>query len=156
MKKFIVLITLMLFAFAMQAQKVNSFWGTAADTLTASVTKTQVIPIGTNTNHDFTIAVFTDHVSGTDTYTAKVEFSLDGTNYHAILSAPDQSKAAASDNSIYWSSRFYKTFSVAGDTTTVMVHTPVLAKFIKVTLTATSATQKELCYGYYLFTPFKD
>lgn len=156
MKKLIIVFSLFLFVVSVNAQTVKSFWGTAADTLTASVTKTQVIPLATNEYKDFAISVFTDHVSGTDTYTAKLEYSLDGTNYFSILSAPDETHAAGSDNSFDWKSIYYKTFSVTGDTTTVIVHSPVLAKYLKVTLTATSAEQKSLCYGYYLLIPYKD
>lgn len=156
MKRLLILFTVLIFAFSANAQKVNEFWGTAADTLTASVVKTQVIPIGTNTEQAFVISIFTDHVSGTDTYAGKLEYSLDGVNYHAILSAPDVSKAAGSDNSFAWSNRYYKTFSVDGDTTTIMVNSPILAKYLKVTLTSDATAQKSLCYGYYIITKYKD
>lgn len=156
MKKLFILFTVVLFAFSVKAQRVNSFWGTEADTLTANVAKTQVIPIGTNEWKDFSFSVFTDSVSGTPAYTAKIEYSLDGTNYFAIEGVSDVTHTGGLDKSFSLLSRNYKTYSVSGDTTTIWVNSPVLAKYIKVTLTATSAEQKSLCYGYYIITAFKE
>jgi len=156
MKKVILILSLLIYVMSVNAQRVESFWGTAADTLTASVAKTQVISLSTNEFKDFAISVFTDSVSGTPAYTAKLEYSLDGTNYFSILSAADVTHTGGLDKSFDWKSIYYKTFSVTGDTTTIMVHSPVLAKYLKVTLTATSAAQKSLCYGYYLIVPYKD
>jgi hypothetical protein len=146
----------MLFGLFVNAQRVNSFWGTAADTLTASVAKTQVIPIGSNEWKDFSFAIFTDSVSGTPAYTAKIEYSLDGTNYFAIESAANVTHTGGADKSFAWQSKYYKTYSVTGDTTTIWVESPVLAKYLKVTLTATAAGQKSLCYGYYIIDAYKD
>jgi len=165
MKKLFILLTLVVFAFSANAQKVNSFWGTAADTLTASVAKTFVLPIGTNEFQDFTVAIFTDHVSGTDTYTAKIEYSLDMVNYHAILSAANETHAAGSDNSFVWTGRNAYSYAAAADDTTaggtlryynIYVETPVLAKYIKVTLTPDATTQKSLCYGYYIIKKYNN
>ena len=156
MKKLIVLFVFVLFVFSLQAQRVVSFWGTAADTLTASVAKTEIIKIGTDGYKDFAITVFTDSVSGTPAYTAKIEYSLDGTNYFAIESAANVTHTGGADKSLAWKSQYYKTYSVTGDTTTIWVHSPVLANYIKVTLTATATAQKSLCYGYRIIAAVKD
>jgi hypothetical protein len=164
MKKVGILIMIVLFAFSMKAQRVNSFWGTAADTLTASVAKTQVIPIGTNEWKDFSITVFTDSVSGTPAYTAKLEYSLDGTNYHAITGVSNVTHNGGLDKSFAWQSKTIYTFTTAGDTTLtgtavnheLYIDAPVMAKYLKVTLTATATAQKSLCYGYYIITAYKE
>lgn len=158
MKRLLILLTLVVFTLSVNAQRVYTFWGTAIDTLDASVVKTQVIPIGTNQYQDFVVSVFTDSVSGTPAFTAKIEYSLDGTNYFAILSAPDITHSGGLDKSLSWSGINTFTFTTAGDTTLtgdlvnhqIIVNTPVLAKFLKVTLTATGAAQQSLCYGYYI------
>lgn len=165
MKKLFILFTILLFGVYVNAQKVTSFWGTAADTLTASVAKTQVITIGTDGYKDFSVSVFTDSVSGTPAFTAKIEYSLDGTNYFAITSAANVTHTGGLDKSLSWGGRSLYTYAAAADDTTasgtlryynLFIHTPVLARYLKVTLTATSAAQKSLCYGYYLITPYKD
>lgn len=155
MKKLIILLTLAVFTFSVNAQRVYTFAGTAADTLTASVAKTYDIPVGTK-QLDFSIDVDTDSVSGTPAYTAKLEYTLNGTDFYPILSAPDDVHTGGADNAAAWQSRYYKTFSVTGDTTTIFVHTPVLAKAVRVTLTATAAAQKSTISGRYIFVPYKD
>lgn len=156
MKKVLIILMFLFVGLYVNAQRVNSFWGTSADTLTASVAKTQVIPIGTNEWKDFSFSIFTDSVSGTPAYTAKIEYSLDDTRYFAIESAANVTHTGGADKSFAWSSKYYKTYSVSGDTTTIWFDNPVLAKYLKVTLTATSATQKSLCYGYYILTAYKE
>ncbi len=164
MKKLFILFTLLLFGVYVNAQRVNTFWGTANDTLDASVAKTQVIPISSNDPLDFVVAVFTDSVSGTPAYTAKIEYSLDGTNYFAILSAPNVVHTGGLSKSLAWNVRNTYTYTTAGDTIAdgtsidhkLFIETPVLAKYIKVTLTATATAQQSLCYGYYILTKNKD
>jgi hypothetical protein len=156
MKKVLIIFTLLLFGIYANAQRVNSFWGTANDTLDASVVKTQVIPIGTNEWKDFSVTVFTDSVSGTPAFTAKIEYSLDGTNYFAIESAADVTHTGGADKSLAWLSKGDVTYSVSGDTTTIFLDSPVLAKYLKITLTATATAQQSLCYGYYIITAYKE
>lgn len=159
MKKVGILIMIVLFAFSMKAQRVNSFWGTAADTLTASVTKTQVIPIGTNETKDFVCTMVLDTASmSTDTVDVsfKVELSLDGTYYHSINGMPNQTHSGDGVASVIFRNSGYKTVSVTGDTTSLYWREPILAKYIKVSVIATSETQKTRAYGYYIITAFKE
>lgn len=164
MKKLFVLLTLVLFAFLVEAQTVKTFAGTAADTLTASATKAYVIPIGSNVPMDFTVTFWTDHVSGTDTYTATLTYSLDGFTYYSLLSCPSESHAAGTDNLWSWSNKNIYQYAAAADDTTasgtlryynVFVDTPIFAKYLKIALVATSATQKSTIYGYYMLYPRK-
>lgn len=159
MKKLIIVFSLFLFVISVNAQKVNSFWGTAADTLTTSVTKTQVIPIGTNVPQDFVCTIVLDTASmSTDTVDVsfKIEQSLDGIYYHAINGMPNQTHTGDGVASIIFRNSGYKTVSVTGDTTSFYWREPILAKYLKVSAIATSETQKTKAYGYYIITKFKD
>lgn len=159
MKKLVILFIITLFAFSIKAQKVNSFWGTAADTLTASVTKTQVIPIGTNKSHDFVCTMVLDTASmSTDTVDVSfaVTISLDGTYYHAISGVPTQTHSGDGVASVIFTNYGYKSVSITGDTTSFYYHEPIRAGYIKFAAIATSETQKTKAYGYYLITPYKD
>ena len=155
MKRILIVFTFLLFAFFVNAQSVKSFWGTSGDTLTASQAVTYELPVGTNEWKDFSFAIFTDSISGTPAYTAKLEYSLDGTNYFAIESAANVTHTGGADKSFAWLSKYYKTYSVTGDTTTIWVESPVLAKKLKVTLTATATAQKSRLYGYYIIDSYK-
>jgi hypothetical protein len=159
MKKLFVLFTLILFAFFGEAQTVKSFWGTAADTLTKSVAKTQVIPISSNETKDFVCTMVLDTAGmSTDTVvvTFKTEISLDGAYYHAIPGMDNQTHAGDGVASVIFRNSGYKTISVTGDTTSFYWREPLLGKYLKVTATASSATQKTRAYGYYILVPYKD
>lgn len=159
MKKLLLILAFLPFVFLTQAQNVKTFWGTAADTLTASVAKTQVIPISSNETKDFVCTIVLDTASmSTDTVVAtfKVELSLDGSYYHAIPGIDDQTHAGDGVASVIFRNSGYKTISATGDTTSFYWREPLLGKYLKVTATASSATQKTRAYGYYIITPFKD
>lgn len=159
MKRLIIVFSLFLFAVSVNAQRVNSFWGTAADTLTASVTKSYAIPIGTNETKDFVCTLVLDTASmSTDTVDVsfKVELSLDGTYYHAINGMPNQTHTGDGVASVIFRNSGYKTVSATGDTTSFYWREPLLGGFLKISAIATSETQKTRAYGYYIITKFKD
>jgi hypothetical protein len=112
----------------------KTFAGTAADTLTASVTKAYTLDMGYTGSwqgkvYDYTIQLFSDYVSGTSTFTVKLYESVDGTNWTATA-LDSLSKVHASDFN------YVKTMSSR------------TARYIKVSAIATSATQKSSLYGY--------
>jgi hypothetical protein len=134
MKKLIFIFMTLVIAFSASAQtKVGSYKalaGTAADTLTASATKSY---IGEWASYDKelhgSVHIWSDLVSGTATYTAKIWESNDGVNWPATAT-DSVSKSHASD--------FNHLFDLA----------TVKGRYFKVSWIATAATQKSTLYIY--------
>jgi len=114
---------------------VTSFAGTAADTLTASATKSYTLDLAKWTGKavGVNVQLFTDLVSGTATFGYKYWWSNDGTNYPAT--AADSVAAAKSH---------------ASDWTDVIQITAIKGRYLKFSLIGTAATQKSTIYGYVL------
>ena len=133
MKKLIILLVAITFATVAGvsqtriSNRTTTVAGTAADTLTASVTKAYVLDFAPMTGKDAgaSVQIFTDLVSGTATFGYKLHWSNDGVNFPAT--AADSVASAKSGASDY----------------TAMIYIDSLpARYLKVSLIATSAAQK--------------
>nr|BDD47710.1 hypothetical protein 12 [bacterium] len=110
----------------------STFAGAAGDTLTASATKSYTLEFtGYKNDLGADIQVWTDLVSGTATFGYKYWWSNDGTNFPAT--AADSVTSAKSH---------------ASDWNDVISITTVAGRYLKISLIATSATQKSKIYGY--------
>ena len=138
MKKLIFILALALAGVNVMAQSVvgglpNLVAGTAADTLTASATKSYVLDFknyvaykgGTN------IQIWTDLISGTATFGYKYWWSNDGVDWPAT--AADSLASAKSH---------------ASDYTGLIYIDTLKGRYLKLSLIATSATQKSKIYLY--------
>jgi len=115
----------------------QAFAGATADTLTASVTKSYVLDLGSTGGwagkvYDCTIEVWNDYQSDSLTYGYKIYRSNDGVNWPrtAVDSVTAVTTKGVAD----------KNFQAA--------LTAQTARFLKVSLIATSQTQKSNIYGY--------
>jgi hypothetical protein len=136
MKKLIFITVILLIGMVSMAQTkigtYGTFAGTAADTLTASATKSYTLEFKSmDKDLGANIQLFTDLVSGTATFGWKLYYSNDGTNWPAT--AADSVAAAKSH---------------ASDFTGMIAVTTVLGRYAKLSVIATSATQKSTIYGY--------
>lgn len=107
--------------------------GTAADTLTASATKSYIFDFGTSISKGLgtSIQIWTDLVSGTATFGYKYWWSNDAVNFPAT--AADSLTSAKSH---------------ASDYTKVLYIDSLQGRYLKLSLIATSATQKSKIYLY--------
>lgn len=128
MKKIFFLLAF-LFAFtAINAQNygIITGWGTAADTLVASATKSYEFTYVGSVASLAEIAIFTDSISGAPAYTAVLYKKMGTFNY--VTTGDTITYAGGSDNVAH-----FKPFRLS-------------ANKYKVTITATSATQKSRLY----------
>lgn len=134
-KLFCITVMLLIGMISMAQTKIGTygtFAGTAADTLTASATKSYTLEFKTiDKDLGASIQLWTDLVSGTATFGWKLYASNDGVNWPAT--AADSVAAAKSH---------------ASDFTTVINLATVIGRYYKLSVIATSATQKSLIYGY--------
>lgn len=140
MKKFAILLVLAFAALATYAQTTypvggspRLIAGTAADTLTASATKSYIFDFGTSIAKGLgtSIQIWTDLVSGTATFGYKYWWSNDAVNFPAT--AADSLASAKSH---------------ASDYTKVLYIDSLQGRYLKLSLIATSATQKSKIYLY--------
>lgn len=104
-----------------------SAWGTAADTLTASVADTLVIKVTSNYVGKMNLLLFTDKVSGTPTYSAVL---------------------AGSINQLSWVALDTIAHSGGGDKTAYFELQDLKYNYYRVIITATSEAQKSRMYLY--------
>jgi hypothetical protein len=121
--------------------KVVDVFGTAADTLTASATKSYVVFVSSPFIYDIYAEVRTtiNKSTGTPAYTAYLTQSADGTNYTAIANAANQSKSSGTSYDFIWKTGSNAT--IAADTTSN------IGPYIKISLIATGASQRSLISG---------
>ena len=127
MKKVLFIFALMLSFVGLSAQNygVITGFGTAADTLVASATKTYEFTYVGSTASKCEICLFSDQVSGTPAYTAILYKQIGGLSYLPVDTI---------------------THSGGGDKTAVFDVFYMTANKYKVTVTATSAAQKSRLY----------
>ena len=104
-----------------------SAWGTAADTLTASVADTLVMKVTSNYVGKMNLLLFTDEVSGTPAYSAVL---------------------AGSINQVSWVALDTIAHSGGGDKTAYYDLQDLKYNYYRVIITATSAAQKSRMYLY--------
>jgi len=149
MKKLLVLSFLLLsIGFIAQAQftfkitePVNAvkFVPVAADSLYTSAVKTFVFILPQDWGPtDYVISYKTTQVRGTAAYTSKLEESVDGVNYFAITNADNDANSGGGNYTYAWRS--------ASDTAMVT------GRYVKITMTATSAAQNSTIALNALFT----
>lgn len=102
-------------------------WGTAADTLTASVADTLTMKVTSNYVGKINLVLFTDSVSGTPAYSAVLSGSING-----ILYVPLDTIA----------------YSGGGDTTAYFTAQDLIYNYYRVIITADTAAQKQRLYLY--------
>lgn len=108
-------------------------FGAASDTLTASAAKTYKVLVTAPFNLDLACEVRSTKVSGSPAFTAKIEESVTDSAYYAISGLQDVVKSGGTSFDLLWKS--------ATDTATVT------GRLFKITVTATSATQKSKLSG---------
>lgn len=133
---FLVLTVLTIAVSAQQAyvtapQSVNG-WATAADTLTASAVKTYTVSVKSAQLLKFSVAIFSDEVSGTPAYTALLQYSMDNVNW---VNADTITHSGGGDK--------YADFEPA--------NTDATKRFYRIQITATSAAQKSALKCYWIF-----
>ena len=128
MKKLIFLIALIFTFVAVNAQGYGNFtkWGTAADTLVASATKTAEFTLVSEYASKVSLCLFTDAISGTPAYTAVLYKKLTGFEY---VSTGDTIR-----------------HSGGGDKTAFFTVFDLTANTYKVAITATGGAQKSRLY----------
>lgn len=104
-----------------------SAWGTAADTLTASVADTLVMNVRSNYAGKMNLLLFTDAVSGTPAYSAVLSGSI---------------------NQLGWTALDTIAHSGGGDKTAYFDLQDLKYNYYRVIITATSAAQKSRLYLY--------
>lgn len=102
-------------------------WGTAADTLTASVADTLVMKVTSNYVGKMNLVLFTDAVSGTPAYSAVLSGSV---------------------NQVGWTALDTIAHSGGGDKTAYFDVQDLVYNYYRIIITATSAAQKSREYLY--------
>ena len=153
MKRLIGFIVIMFAFVAVNAQTVNktvnisptldgvygTFFGAAADTLTASATKNYIFLINSPYNMDLIIQLNSTKVSGSPAYTSTLYESLDGVNWSAITNLSGVAKSAGTD---------YSTLYITAKTSSGAIFS---GRYLKIAVVATSATQKSTLLGQFKF-----
>jgi len=137
MKKVFLMIAMVMFVFmgySQTSKNYHKFWGETANITAKSTATTFTVPIGFDNLPVYQIQIFTDSISGTPGYTAKVEQSLDGTNWFAITGVANVTTTLGPDTSFLWT-------DTAG----------FYSRWLKVTLTTNGTTQSLKPYGYIQF-----
>lgn len=132
MKKLIILLVAITFATVAGvsqtriSNRTTTVAGTAADTLTASVTKAYVLDFAPMTGKDAgaSVQIFTDLVSDTANFGYKLHWSNDGVNFPATAADSVAARGHASDY------------------TALLYIDSLPARYLKVSLIATSVAQK--------------
>lgn len=139
MKKIFVLIMVVMVSLATFAQntyvtapKSVNGWGTAADTLTASAVKYYTLSVKSPSLLKYSVAIFTDAVSGTPAFTALLQVSMDNVNW---VDLDTITLSGGGDK--------YGDFAPSSNEAT--------KRYYRIKITATSATQKSLIYCYWTF-----
>ena len=102
-------------------------WGTAADTLTASVADTLVMKVTSNYVGKMNLLLFTDAVSGTPAYSAVLSGSI---------------------NQVGWTALDTISHSGGGDKTAYFDLQDIKYNYYRVIITATSAAQESVLHLY--------